>query len=119
MKKILVVDDNREILSVMNMILEMEGYQVKLCDDGNQIPQVVFEFDPNLILLDIMLDGIDGRELCKGLKSSKETKHIPIIMISASHSLIASSEHDCQAEDFIAKPFEITELVSKVEKYTN
>ncbi len=119
MKKVLVVDDNRDILDVLNIVLEMEGFDVKCCDDGNLIPEVVYEFNPDLILLDIMLNGIDGRELCRDLKSTGETSHIPIIMISASHTLFAGSDNGCKAEDFIAKPFEITELVSKVEKYIN
>jgi DNA-binding response OmpR family regulator len=117
MKRILVVDDNHDILEVINIILEMEGYQVKLCDDGEKVQQLIFEFDPDLILLDIMLGAFDGREICKVLKDSKETRHIPVIMISASHTLIGASETGCGASDFIAKPFEITDLVSKVQRH--
>jgi DNA-binding response OmpR family regulator len=119
MKRVLVVDDNRDILDVLNIILEMEGFDVKCCDDGNLVPKVVYDYDPDIILLDIMLNGIDGRELCRDLKSTGETSHIPIIMISASHTLFSGDTKECDAEDFIAKPFEINELVSKVEKYIN
>ena len=97
----------------------MEGFDVKCCDDASLVPEVVYDYDPDLILLDIMLNGIDGREICRDLKNTGETSHIPIIMISASHTLFNGRDKECDAEDFIAKPFEITELVSKVGKYIN
>jgi DNA-binding response OmpR family regulator len=117
MKRILVIDDNQEILNVIQILLEMEGYDVKCKSTGDEAIETVFTLNPNLILLDIMLGQHDGREICKDLKSNAGTKHIPIIMISASHSLYDGNEKVCSADDFIAKPFDINDLVAKVQRY--
>ncbi len=117
MKKVLVVDDNVEILDVIQILLEMEGYKVKCSTTGHEIFDTVFSFSPKLILLDIMLGDLDGREVCRDLKHHAGTSHIPIIMISASHNLGNILEKQCGADDFVAKPFDIDELVAKVEKY--
>jgi CheY-like chemotaxis protein len=119
MKKVLVVDDNEEILNVISIVLDMEGYDVKCLDNGLAVPELLLSYSPNLILLDIMLGGMDGRDLCKAIKSDPSTGHIPIVMISASHNLYDSSEMNCMADDFIAKPFDIAHLASMVQKHVN
>ena len=119
MKKVLVVDDNEEILNVISILLDMEGYKVKCQDTGLEIFDTVFSYAPDIILLDIMLGNSDGREICRELKSNPGTKHIPIIMISASHNINAVPGKECHAEDFIAKPFNIDHLVAKVGQYVN
>lgn len=118
MKKILVVDDNDEILKVIEIILNLEGYEVKCWDNGD-LSLVVHEFQPDLILLDIMLGSTDGRELCRELKSQKETMHIPVIIISASHTIYSSGENNCKADAFIPKPFDVGYLVTQVDAYVN
>lgn len=117
MKKILVVDDNYDILNVISLILEMEGYQVGLCDNGTHALSKSLEFAPDLIRLDIMLGDHDGRDICKNIKTLDQTAHIPIIMISASHTLLSIIDSECPAEGFLAKPFEIGDLVGTVQKY--
>lgn len=119
MKKVLVVDDNEEILNVITIVLEMEGYEVACASDGSKVPDKVQCTSPDLILLDIMLEGMDGRDICRALKSDPKTRHIPIIMISASHSMYSTVEKDCQADDFISKPFDIYDLADKVGQYIN
>lgn len=116
MKKVLVVDDNEEILNIITIILDMEGYEVISADNGHQISETILTSAPDLILLDIMLGDLDGRELCRTLKIDPQTKHIPVIMISASHNLGCD---DCSAEDFLANPFNIEDLVEKVAQYVN
>lgn len=119
MKRVLIVDDNQEILNILEILLDMEGYEVKCSDSGYGITDTVKSYHPDLILLDIMLGPLDGRDLCKSLKSNPDTTNIPIIMISASHDIYSLNDKDCKAEAFIAKPFNINNLVEKVGYYIN
>jgi len=115
MRRIIVVDDNEDILEIIKLILEGYDYEVTTLADGNLLIDEIKEYKPDLILLDIMLGNIDGRELCKILRSNKDTMDIPIILVSASHTL---SDHFIIAGshiDFLAKPFDIRELIDKVE----
>ncbi len=114
MKKILVVDDSREILEVIELILGTEGYEVNGIWDASKLNQSVTDFKPDLILLDVMLGNIDGRDLCNSLKTDRSTNHIPVIMISASHGLGDMTDRVCHPNDFIAKPFDINNLLDKV-----
>jgi DNA-binding response OmpR family regulator len=114
MKKVLIVDDNNEILDIISIVLDMEGYSVECSNSGHRILDKVLRYSPDLILLDIMLGDLDGREICKELKGNFDTKHIPVIMISASHHLYNNNVKVCDADDFIAKPFDIDDLVARV-----
>ncbi|GCE21319.1 hypothetical protein KDK_51190 [Dictyobacter kobayashii] len=99
------------------MILEDAGYEVLTTRDGQTV-QDMKEDLPDLLLLDIWMSGMDGAVICQYLKSQHSTKHIPIILCSANkdtQKLARSSG----ADDFIAKPFEMMDLVNKVEKYIN
>ena len=117
-KKILLVDDDPDILEFLQELLEMEGYAVattakaeyveKLHDGGGL---------PDLIILDVLLSGKDGREIVKHLKRQKETRHIPVIMFSA-HPSAERTARAAGADDFVAKPFEIDEVLAKIEKYS-
>jgi CheY-like chemotaxis protein len=71
---------------------------------------------PDLLLLDIWMSGMDGKEICKHLKSQEVTKHIPIIMISANKDT-QKIAFECGADDFIAKPFQMKNLLQKVAQY--
>ena len=117
-KTILVVDDNPDILDAMQYTLEDAGYQVKITEKAEYIENLHDANGglPALIILDLLLSGKDGRTICKKLKSQKETKHIPVIMISA-HPDAARSVIEVGADNFIAKPFDIAVLLDKVAKY--
>lgn len=114
-RRILVADDDTAILHVMTLMLEDAGYEVTSTVDGETVQKVLSEL-PDLILLDIWMSGIDGREICKQLKSQKKTKHIPIIMISANKDTKDIAKK-AGANDFLAKPFEMNDLLALVEKY--
>ncbi len=116
-KNILIADDDPAILESMQMMLELEGYGVVTTFNGNAIYQLKEEF-PDLLLLDIWMSGEDGREICKYLKQNEPTKHIPIVMISASRD-VKQSAKEAGADDFLAKPFEMNDLLAIVEKYVN
>ncbi len=119
MKRILIVDDNQEILDMMKIVLELQGYDV-ICDTtADNLTALVIDYDPNIILLDILLGAFDGRDLCRGLKNDPRTNHIPIIIISASDTIYSAGEKSCAAETFIPKPFDIEYLLTQVETYVN
>ena len=113
MSKILVIDDDLDILSVMEILLSMKGYNVEVTAKGENTFPKIETFKPDLILLDVLISGYDGRVICKQLKSNEETKHIPVIMFSA-HPGAAAAISDYGADDFIAKPFNVNVLLEKI-----
>ena len=114
-RKILAADDDPAILEVFTLILEDAGYEVQTTVNG-QTEQMAREFLPNLILLDIWMAGMDGRNICKSLKRHKLTKHIPIIMVSANKDTQVLAK-EAGADDFMAKPFDMDDLLAKVAQY--
>lgn len=114
-KLIAVVDDEKDILNLITHHLKREGYQVKPFQSGKDFLLYINSVPPDLVLLDIMLPGMDGLELCRILKSKPQTHSIPIIMITAK-----STEADIVvglelgADDYIVKPFRIRELIARV-----
>lgn len=115
-KKILVADDDAAIVDAIQLILEDAEYNVETTLNGEDVMKLNKDF-PDLILLDIWMSGQDGRTICEFLKGQKSTKHIPIIMISANKDTSQIAKL-AGADDFITKPFEMDELLKKVNKYT-
>ena len=113
MAKILVVDDDLDILVVMEILLSMKGFEVDVTPKWENTFEKIRTFKPNLILLDVLISGNDGRTICKQLKSDDDTKNIPIIMFSA-HPSAAATISEYGADDFIAKPFDVSDLLAKV-----
>src|SRR5450432_1635499 len=103
-KKIVVVDDDPDILDALQMTLEDEGYDVTTTEKGEYAENLRKTNGnlPDLIILDVLLSGKDGRTICQKLKSQQETRHIPVIMISA-HPNAKQSVKDVGANDFLAK----------------
>ncbi|MGY4539229.1 DNA-binding response OmpR family regulator [Mucilaginibacter sp. UYNi724] len=116
MRRILAVDDDHDILEVLQFILEDSGYKVDTLSDGHNLMATIQEKHPDLILLDIMLGNMDGRELCKDVKRQLSTHNIPVIMISASHNVSATLNHENGPNDFVAKPFDINVLLNSIKK---
>lgn len=115
-KKILVAEDDRSILEVVKIILEQENYQTFFADKEEGIYKNIKENKPDLILLDIWLGGSNGGKIAKTIKSNKETKHIPVIMISANNETEKITK-ESGANDFLLKPFNIDDLLQKVKKH--
>jgi DNA-binding response OmpR family regulator len=111
-----VVDDEVDILAFLQELLEQEGYIVATTDEAEDVERLHNDGLPDLILLDVLLSGKDGREIVKHLKSQEKTKHIPVIMFSA-HPSAEKTVHAAGADDFIAKPVEMDELLAKVAHY--
>ena len=117
MKKVLIIDDNTDILEVLFILLTFQGFTVQTIWDGEDTVKNLEIFKPDVILLDISLAGYDGREICKQLKSPESPfKHIPIILFSAMSEL-EIKYLECGANDFIKKPFDTVDLVTKIKKY--
>ena len=113
-KKILAVDDDNDILDVIRIILEEEGYEVFTLANGKHVFDMVKENGPDLILLDVMLGGLDGRDICRALKEDQNYKNIPVVMISASHNLNNLLLMPGAPDNFLAKPFDIDHLLAMV-----
>jgi DNA-binding response OmpR family regulator len=115
-RKIIVVDDDDGILDAIELMLVSSGYEVEKSADGEILEKLTKDNFPDLILLDVLLSGRDGREICAKLKKNARTKHLPIIMISAEPTA-EEGVRMSGADDFVSKPFEIQELLEKVKKY--
>jgi DNA-binding response OmpR family regulator len=117
-KHILVVDDDPDILDAIKWMLEDAGYEVQTSDKGDYAENLHDTNGglPDLIILDVLLSGKDGRTICRLLKNRPDTQRIPIVMISA-HPSAAGSVRSVGADDFVAKPFDIDDLLSTVERH--
>ena len=115
MNKILIVDDDPDILTVVQILLKMNNFIVMAISKPENIVNVIKGFSPGLILLDVALAGADGREICKQLKMSTETKHIPVILFSAHYDLV-NNIHECMANGLITKPFDSSFLLETIRK---
>ena len=105
LKKILVADDDESIVDALTWMLESYGYEVVSTYDGSRVAAAMLQI-PALLVLDTWMSGIDGRDVCKAVKTNPLTSHIPVLMISASHE-IRESALLAGADDFLAKPFEM------------
>lgn len=113
MKTILVVEDDISILRGLKDNLVFEGYRVLVASDGKKGLQMALEKNPDMLLLDIMLPGMNGHEICRRVKSEKTC--MPIIMITARDSeLDKVSGLDIGADDYLTKPFSIPELMARI-----
>ncbi len=113
MKKILIIEDEKNISSFVKMELEFEGYSTVVVEDGKKGLYIALEEDFDLILLDLMLPSLNGLEVCRRLKREKNT---PIIMLSARDSVMDKvTGLQTGADDYIAKPFAIEELLARIQ----
>jgi len=113
-KNILVIEDNHAILDVITLILESEAFNVAGLNKGADFISHVHDFNPDVIIMDIMLPDTDGRLLLKEIKATSTTQHIPVLMISARYNATNYSLDDVTADDFMAKPFNIDDLMDKI-----
>ncbi len=114
-QRILIIDDTRDLLLVIERRLESWGYQPLTAETGEEGLRLAEAEQPDLILLDIMLPGMKGRDVCARLKATPATARIPVIFLTA----LGLADHikagmDLGAEDYIVKPFEIAELKERI-----
>ena len=112
-EKILVVDDEQEIRILLDHFLKDQGYEVVLASDGNQALKLAAEENPQVIILDIKMPGLDGLEVCKLLKDKEQTRLIPIIVITGfEDNKIEALNRG--ADDFVNKPFDMAEIAIRI-----
>ena len=116
-KRILIVDDNEDVLQMLKDLLLDEGYLVYGFLGTDDIIQLTNQHKPNLIIIDYLLAGINGGEYCHQIKTNSATAHIPVIMLSA-HSRVLNSLGNYGSDKFISKPFSIDEVIMAVKELT-
>ena len=115
-KRILIVDDTKDILLVVARRLKSWGYEVLTADSGEEGLRIIEEQKPDLVLLDIMMPKMKGRDVCLRMKANPEIAHIPVIFLTA----LGLADHvkagmDLGAADYLVKPFEPAELKERIE----
>ena len=113
---ILIAEDEPDTANLLQFHLQRHGYHTTVASDGFSALNLTFERHPDLIILDLMLPKLHGFEVCRMLKESPSTRHIPVFMLTAA----ASTENKVQgfslgANDYMTKPFEIPELLARIE----
>ena len=116
-KKILVVEDEQDLLTLQSMLLSIEGYTVEGVMDGQTALDVVETMKPDRILLDIMLPEVDGFQVCRQLKSNEATRRIPIIILTAKKSkedLVMGDQ--AGADMYITKPYKTSMVIEAIQR---
>ena len=118
MAKILVVDDEPDILRVVVKIMESRGHTVSTAKDGPAAIETALEVVPDVVVLDVNLPKMDGFEVCRTLKTGETTKHIPIVMMTAAYVTVEDADKgtDIGADEYVIKPFLREVLIHNVER---
>ena len=115
--KILIVEDDPDISELIHFNLEKAGYQTVRAEDGEQALRLAQKHPPDLILLDLLLPGLNGLEVCRRLKRDPATQHIPIMMVTAKgEEMDRVVGLELGAEDYVVKPFSIREIILRIQK---
>jgi two-component system phosphate regulon response regulator PhoB len=115
MKKVLIIEDEKDLAELLAFNLEKEGYAASSVHDGKLGLERAVAEPPDLILLDLMLPGLLGTEVCKALRKDQKTAHIPIIMITAKGDEIDRVVgFEVGADDYIVKPFSMREVALRI-----
>jgi CheY-like chemotaxis protein len=117
-KKILIVEDEENLLKLTSLLLTTKGYEIKGVMDGPSALEAVASTKPNLVLLDIMIPIIDGYEVCRQIKANELTRHIPVIMLSSKKSkedLVKAEQ--VGADWYITKPFKSAMVIETIQRF--
>lgn len=116
-KRILIVEDEASIVELLTMVLSREGYELASCQTGRDAINMMKEFHPHLVLLDVMLPGLDGAGIVKIMSEDENLINIPVIITSALLESQRMFQTYPQVKAFCSKPFILTDLVAKVKKF--
>ena len=114
MSRILIIDDDKDLLTVVQSFLRKEGFEVYAFSNWESAWGGIKNYEPQLILLDVFLSGTDGLDACKNVRSSYFARHIPVIVLSSYPNIAEIAIYEYGADEFIAKPFEVNEIISKI-----
>ena len=116
-KKILVVEDEESLLKLQSILLTIRGYTVEGAMDGQAALEAVETMNPDLILLDIMLPKIDGFEVCRQVKANEETRHIPVVMLTAKkYPADRVMGEQAGADAYITKPYKSAMVIKTIQR---
>lgn len=116
---ILVVEDNDDLLLLFKLVLESAGYRVETASSGSEALESVGKIQPQLVLLDIMMPGINGLQVARNIKQQQNYESLPILLVSAIDRLREDRLHDSQADGILYKPFDLDDLIFRVGQLTN
>ena len=115
MKKVLLLDNDEGALDVMQEALVYEGFDVKAIGATNDIFPLINDYEPDVIVLDYLLNGVNGGEICHQVKLNKNTAELPVILVSA-YPRVLQSLGDYGCDDFIPKPFDLYDFIGRIRK---
>lgn len=119
-KKILIVEDEESLLKLESILLTSKGYEVHGVGDGQAALDAVTRIKPDLVLLDIMLPEIDGFEVCRRIKSNNDTRHIPVVMLTAKKSREDMARGEQVGADwYITKPFKSAMVIETIQRFVD
>jgi DNA-binding response OmpR family regulator len=112
-KKVLVIDDDEAVLDIMEEALKYEGFEVKILSKADDIATLIDSYSPDILLIDYLLKGINGGEICHQVKTNPATRQVPVIIVSAYPKVLLSlGNYGC--DKFIPKPFDLEDLVGSI-----
>lgn len=114
---ILILDDDPDICTMIKMVLEYHGFEAIVTDNEITADTILASQQVDLIIMDMLLSGADGTDICRRIKKDKATSSIPVLMFSA-HPTAKEICLSAGADDFIPKPFEMNDLIAKVRSYS-
>ena len=115
-KKILIVEDELSIVQLLSLVLAKAGYETHVCQSGRDAIAKMKEVKPQLVLLDVMLPGLDGRAIVSIMEEDEDLSNIPVIVTSALVESEAMFRRFAQVKNFCLKPFALKDLVNKVKE---
>lgn len=118
-QQILMIEDDEEMIALGELILTKEGYEVHWATSGTTGLEILHNHSIDLVLLDIMMDSMDGWQVLESIKSDPQLAHIPVVMLTARHYLEdeqATAAHQGQYASYLVKPFIVHELIDEVRK---
>ncbi len=114
-KKILIVDDEPNIIVPLEFLMEQNNYEVKVADTGEKALDLIENYNPDLILLDIMLPGMDGYEVCQKIRMNPNFKTMKIVFLSAmARTIDIAKGMGLAADEYITKPFSNAQVVDRI-----
>ena len=118
MKKILIIEDERDIVDIATLILEDEGYEVSSFTEFKGFEDKVNDSHADLVLLDLNLNGYSGEEICKYIKGSADLKQTSVVLMSANRN-IHDVKEEAGADGYICKPFDLVDFINVVKAHIN
>jgi CheY-like chemotaxis protein len=117
-RKVMIVDDEESLIELVTAILEQEGYEVMTAMDGEEALRKLEKQKPDLVLLDMMMPGMSGREVCEKIRKNPKTRDLKVIFLTVAKFSEAGKGvlKDMKVSDYITKPFENADLTRRVKK---